>query len=179
MQNTKPSAKHGELKVVGVALRRLAPSASGDTLELSVEVKNTGHRHLYVWVGRRAYDYNASTRVLSVHLAEPPESAPANIRMLSDHVHTPPQIAVEAHSGVTIEVGVPAFTRGFTPGQGLGRSFVEDPIGDVKQVQIHVQYAPVPIQFRTGERPSAFRARLRAHGDVVTAALEPTLEKEK
>jgi hypothetical protein len=113
-----------------------------------------------------------------VQLAEPVVSLPPNIKMISNHVHTPRQAVVESKSRATIEVRVPASTRRLTPGQGLGRTWVEDPIGQIDRVEINIQYAATPAEYRVGEDPSDFRERLRAHGDVLTAEITPTIEKE-
>ncbi|MGA2420374.1 MAG: hypothetical protein ABSG69_09835 [Candidatus Acidiferrum sp.] len=184
MAKKQPNSSGTSLRVIAVSIKRPAsvPTTSRDglaNLELSIEVENVSAKALYVWTSRRSYSYNNLTNVLTVYLAEPEEQLPANIKMLSDHAHTPAQAAVDARSRVTIEVAVPASTRRFTPGKGLGQSFVEDPIGQIAQVEIHLQFAVVPIKSRVGENPSDYRKRLRAHGEVVTAEVTPTIEKEK
>jgi hypothetical protein len=57
--------------------------------------------------------------------------------------------------------------------------FVEEPIGPIARVDLHVQYANEPIQPRAGESPEQHRKRLDEHGQVVRATITPTGQKEK
>jgi hypothetical protein len=184
MTKKKVGESETKLRVLGVSIQRPAsvPASSREglaLLEVAIEVENASDQALYVWTTRREYSYDAAKHLLTVRLAEPPESLPPNVKILSDHASTPGQALVEAGTRVTIEVPVPAFTRRLTPGKGLGQTFAEDPIGAIDKVELYVQFGATPIKYRTREQPSDFRSRLRAHGEVVTATLTPTFDKEK
>jgi hypothetical protein len=167
------------LKVVGISLSRSASVSdvargAPPRLNLAVSVSNSGSAPLSVWAVCRARQYDASTHVLSVQLAEPPDTLPSNIKMISDHPRVPAQVTVAAKASATIKLQLPGSTRRLTPGQGLGRSFVDDPIGPIDRVDIVIQYATQPISAQAGEAPADFRKRLRAHGEVVRASIAPT-----
>jgi hypothetical protein len=179
MSKKRPKMSDKPLKIIGITISRastVSDIARGapPRLNLAVEVENQGDRPLHVWADCRARKYDASTHVLSLQLAEPVLTLPPHIKMLSDHPRLPTQVAVNAKSRFTIKLQLPGTVRRLTPGQGLGRSFTDDPIGPIDQVEIAVQFATAPIQYLGREAPADFRTRLRAHGDVVRATITPT-----
>jgi hypothetical protein len=181
MPKKKPDTSD-KLTILGISIGRPASvtEAAGGTplrLDLSVEVENTTDQPLHVWATRKGYNYDAATQVLSVQLAESTQELPPTIKMISNHPRIPTQVVVNAKSRTTIKVPVPATIR--RPGTGQGGAWVEEPIGQIARVDIQVQYAPEPIQYRPGENASDLRKRLREHGDVVQAVITPTTETEK
>jgi len=172
------------LKIVGTSISR-TPSVSDlargtpPRIDLSIDVDNPGGQPLHVWTQQRAYSYDASTHVLSVQLAEPEDTLPPNITMLSDHPRVPAQVVVNPKSSAKINLQVPSAIRRLTPGQGVGRSFVEEPIGQIDRVDLQIQHATQPVQYERGESGADFRKRLLAHGDVARATITPTTETQK
>jgi hypothetical protein len=174
------------LKIIGTKIRRPLPVAEADAargvrehLHLSVQVENPGEKPLYVWSSLRAYDYDAATHVLSIYLTEHTPPLPPGIKMISDHPRTPTLVMVDAKSRGTLDVPVPTTIRRRVPGQGLGMAFVEEPIGQIDRVELHIQNAPKPVEEITKESPVEHRKRLQAHGDVVRATITPTGQKER
>jgi hypothetical protein len=168
------------LKIIGITIGRVAlvsdvARGAPPRLNLAIEVENQGDTQLHVWADCRGRKYDASTHVLTLQFAELVSTLPPYIKMLSDHPRLPMQVVVNAKSRYTIKLQLPGTVRRLTPGQGLGRSFVDEPIGPIDQVEIAVQYATEPIQYQRGEAPADFRKRLRAHGDIVRASITPTL----
>jgi hypothetical protein len=169
-----------DLRIVGVrvqppsavpeeaATRRVQPR-----LQLQVDVENAGDAPLHVWASRRAFDYDPASRRLTLHLAETEPETPPGIEIVSEHPRVPQQVVVAPGARTTIDVPVPTMVRRRVPGVGLGMSFVEEPIDQVGEVELHVQYADVPFQRIVEESPSEHRERLRAHGGVVRATLAP------
>jgi hypothetical protein len=169
------------LQIIGTEilppLRAVAAAAGSGTqeqMQVSVEVANPNGEPLHVWSTRRAYDYDASTRTLTLYLTEHTPPLPPGIRMISDHPVTPTLVEVAPNSRGTLEVLVPTTIRRRVPGAGLGMSFVEEPIGQIDQVDLHVQSATEPLQHHGKENPPEHRRRLLTHGDVVRATVTPT-----
>jgi hypothetical protein len=170
-----------QLKVAGIGVKRTATVSevargAPPRLNLTVEVENPANVSIYVWASVRAFDYDPATHVLSVHLEERTRELPKGIKVISEHPRTPTQVEVQPKSRATINVVLPGSVRRLTPGRGLNRSFEEDPVGPIDQVDINVQYGTERIDYQRGENPSHFRQRLRAHGDVVQAKITPTGE---
>ena len=166
------------LKIVGVSISRAASVAdvargAAPRMNVTVEVRNLSAKQLHVWTECRARSYDAASHVLTIRLAERVAPLPPHIKLISDHPRTPAQIAVAGKAGARIQLHLAGTIRRLTPGQGIGRSFVDDPIGPVDQVDISVQYGAEPIQYAAGESPADFRARLRAHGQVAQATVAP------
>ena len=97
--------------------------------------------------------------------------------MISDHPRTPVQVVVdtEAAPGLTCRFRQ---LSGAVFREGLGMSFLEEPIGQIDRVDLHVQYAGEPIALPVGESPAEHRKRLQAHGQVVRTTITPTERKE-
>jgi hypothetical protein len=178
--------KKAEMTIVGAEIRRpllvaKAEAAGGvqGQRHLFVEVENPNDEQLYVWSSRRAYDYDASTRILVLYLTEHTPQLPSDIRMISDHPRTPMLVAVNGKSHGTLDVPVPATIRRRVPGAGLGMSFVEEPIGQIERVELHIQYSTEPLQDQAEESPVEHRKRLLAHGDVAQAVIEPIEHKKR
>jgi hypothetical protein len=181
-------SKKQQLKIVGTEIRRStpvleanakAPGTVSERLHVSFEVENPSDKPLHVWATRRAYDYDASTHQLTLYLTDHTPDLPPGIEMISDHPRTPAQVVVDPGSRATVDVLVPSVIRRRVPGQGLGMQFVEEPIGHIERVNLHVQYASEPIQHRVGDSPAEHRKRLMAHGQVVRATITPTRQKEQ
>ena len=66
-----------------------APVQNQEPIQLSMEVQNPGDSSLFVWTSRRAYDYDASTHVLTLYLTEQTPPLPPGIVMISNHPRTP------------------------------------------------------------------------------------------
>lgn len=169
------------LKLHGIAIRRTTSAVEGAVgalvrLDLSVEVENTTDKPLHVWATRKDYAYDPATHVLTVYLAEPTRELPPYIKMISDHPRTPTQVVVNPQSRATIKVPVPPKIN--RPGPAGGPTWVEEPIGRIDHVDIHIQQGTEPIEYRRGENPADFRKRLREHGGVVQGRITPT-ETEK
>jgi hypothetical protein len=173
-----------QLKIVGIAVRRPTPvpeAARGvqELLHLSIEIENPSNKALYVWASRRAYDYDASSHVLSIYLTEHTPDPPPDIEMISDHPRTPVQIMIEAGGRVTIDVPVPKTIRRRVPREGLGMTFVEEPIEQIERVDLQVQFAYELFHDLVQESPAEHRKRLKAHGKVARATITPTEQKEQ
>lgn len=173
------------LKIAGAAIRRppqvreaLAAGEAAEPMQLAVAVENPGDKPLHVWASRRHYDYDPASRVLTVYLTEHTPSPPPGIKIISDHPRTPAQVMVDAKGRATLDVIVPATIRRAVPGTGLGLKFVEEPIGPVDRVDLHIQSATEPIEPKSGESPEQHRNRLRQHGEVARANITPTERKE-
>jgi hypothetical protein len=170
-----------QLQILGVRVQPATAVSEEDAahhvqerLHVLVDVENSSQATLHVWSARRAFEYDATTHVLTLHLAEAEPKLPPDIVLISDHPRVPSQVTVEAGARATIDVPVPTTVRRRVPGEGLGMSFVEEPIRQIDQVALHVQFADVPFQQVVGESPSDHRDRLRAHGHVVRTTLKPT-----
>jgi hypothetical protein len=162
------------------------PEAPGDVptpvlerMQLSVAVENPSDKPMHVWASRRAYDYDSDTQMLTIYMTEQTPPPPPGIEMISNHPRTPAQVIVPPGSQATVNVPVPSIIRRRVPGEGLGMHFVEEPIGAIARVDLHVQYTNEPIQHRVGESPEEHRKRLQAHGQVIRATITPTGQKEK
>jgi len=121
-----------------------APSAI-PAIRLGVTVENPGDATMHVWTSRRAYDYNAATRLLTVYLTERPpltRDAPAiqtSQSFRSAHVAIPPK------GRATIDVVIPPTIRRLAPSAGPGIVIVEEPIGAIDHVELHVQSTTHPL----------------------------------
>lgn len=180
----KRSDMSAKLKILSVTIAR--PSSVADVargapprLNLTIEVENTSNEPLYVWTDLRRYDYDPSTHVVSVQLAEIPRDLPPHIKMISDHPREPIQVVVKPKGHMTIKVQLPGSVRRLTPGKGLGKSFAEIPIGQIDRVEVTIQHAVEPIKLQPGEAPANFRKRLCEHGDVAQATIPPTADKKE
>ena len=175
--------KNRELRIVGMETQEpvaaTGPAGTVQEKRFVVEVENPGNEPLHVWASRRGYDYDAGTRVLTVYLTDQIPGPPPGIKMISSHPRTPAQVVVEPGRRARIEVRVPAAVRRRLPGTGMGMSFVEEPIGPVDRLDLHIQYASEPLQSLAGESPAAHQQRLRAHGQVMRTTITPTGSKER
>jgi hypothetical protein len=183
-----------QLKIISAKINQPTPAAEArkarpeapavpppvpERMQLSVAVENPSDRPLHVWASRSAYDYDPDTQVLTVYLTEQTPPPPPGIEMISNHPRSPAQVVVPPGSQAIVNVPVPSVFRRRVPGEGLGMRFVEEPIGPIARVDLHVQYANEPIQPRAGESPEQHRKRLDEHGQVVRATITPTGQKEK
>lgn len=169
-----------QLKVLGVQIywptaQELAAGGIASWLDVTVEVENLTPAPLFVWASHRGYDYDPATKVLALHLAEMPRSLPPNIKMISDHPRAPAQVEVAPTGRVKVRVRFPAHVRrARTRGEGQA-GWHEDPIGEIKHVDVDVQYGSEPVgRVRQHESAAEFRARMLAHGHVVHARITPT-----
>jgi hypothetical protein len=172
-----PNMSDTPLKLLGIVIHRTTSAVEGAAgalvrLDLSVEVENTSDNPLHVWASRRDYGYDPATRVLTVYLAEPTRELPPYIKMISDHPRVPAQVVANPKSRATIKVPIPPKIN--RPGPPGGPTWVEEPIGRIDHVDIHIQQGTEPIEYRRGENPADFRMRLRAHGGVVQGIITPT-----
>jgi hypothetical protein len=164
----------------GVEAPDVVPTPVPERMQLSVAVENPTDKPLHVWASRRAYDYDPATQVLTLFLTEQTPPPPPGIEMISNHPRSPAQVVVPPGSQATVNVAVPSIIRRRVQGaQGLGMQFVEEPIGPVARVDLHVQVDNEPIQYRVGESPEEHRKRLNERGQVVRATITPTGQKEK
>lgn len=176
------------LKITGAEIRRPAAAvqaqpgvaaAAAPPLEIAVALENPADQPRHVWSAPRAYDYDAASGVLALYLTELTPPPPPGIQIISDHPRTPPQVVIDAHGRMTLKVALAPTIRRLVPGGGLGMSFVEEPIGPVSRVELHVQFAAEPFgPGRSGESPEQFRQRLRQHGEVARATITFTEPKE-
>ena len=146
---------------------------------VEVEVKNDTDKPLHVLTSRRSYDYDPTTRVLTLQLADKPFETPPGIELVSKHPRVPTQVVVDQGASRTIEVPVPTTIRRRVPGSGAGMSFVEEPITDVDHVEVEVQFSDVPFQRIVKEDPDEHQRRLAEHGSVVRETLKPTSSPRK
>lgn len=171
------------LNITAARIRRPPPRARaagepGEALHIAVEVDNPGDQTLHVWVTRRAYEYDPASGALTVYLTEHTPPPPPGIEMISNHPRTPLQVPVEAHARATLDVLVPSTIRRRLPNPGLGIAFVEEPIGPVAHIALHIQAATEPIGPIRDEKPDQYRERLCRHGEVARATITPTEQKE-
>ena len=173
------------LRIASVAVRPPTPVTEEDAAHhvqerqhVDLDIENPGANPLHVWSRMRAFAFDSSTGELEIYLADASAIVPPGIEFVSDYPRVPPQIVVDAGAAITIDVPVPTVMRRRVPGQGLGMSFVEEPIENIQQIRIHLQYADVPFQAIVGESLVERRSRLQAHGQVVEAVLTPTSSKE-
>lgn len=149
-----------------------------ERLQLEVEVQADATKPLHVWTSRSAYDYDAATKTLTVYLAEPGTVHNPDIELISDHPRVPSQTTVAPGDKAILDVPIPTTIRRAVPSGGLGLGFVEEPIGSIEHVEVHVQYADVPFQHVVGETPDSHRKRLQSHGRTTSATLTPEHPKE-
>jgi hypothetical protein len=173
------------LRIANVAVRPPTPVTEEEAAHhvqerqhVDIDVENFGASPLHVWSGMRAFAFDSSTGELEIYLADPGAVVPPGIEIVSDYPRVPPQVVVAGGATTTIDVPVPTVMRRRVPGQGLGMSFVEEPIENIRQVHIHLQYADVPFQAIVGENPDERRRRLQSHGQVVEAVVTPTSSEE-
>ncbi len=184
-KKTGKKASRKQLQIAAATMRARVPMSDAEAARgaqqqqmIAFEVENPSDEPVHVWTSRRGYDFDASTRVLTLYLTDQTPDLPPGITMISDHPHTPEQVEVQANSKATIEVSVPATIRRRVPGEGFGMSFIEEPIEQIDRVDIHMQSAPEKVEYLADEKPAEFRKRLRARGDVVQATITPTKTKE-
>ena len=163
----KPEAQTGE-----------PPAPPPERLQLAVAVENPSHRPMHVWASRRGYEYDPETRVLTVYLTENTPEPPPGIQMISQHPRTPAQIVVPPSGQATVNVAVPNVIRRRIPSEGLGMNFVEEPIGPIDEVEVHLQVATEPVPEAATEDPVEHRKRLQSHGNVIRTRIKPTGQKE-
>lgn len=175
------------LKITGAEIRRPAATApaaaaapaAAPPLEIAVALENPADHPRHVWSAPRSYGYDAASGVLALYLTEHTPPPPPGIQIISDHPRIPPQVVIDAHGRLTLKVALPPTIRRQVPGSGLGMSYVEEPIGQVSRVELHIQSAAGPIEpSRGGESPEQFRQRLRQHGEVARATITFTEPKE-
>jgi hypothetical protein len=188
-QKGKEPRRGGELRLGRAEVRRSAGAEKAgaenagavptvpERMHVLVEVENPGDQPLHVFSGYRTYDYDAATGVLSVTLTGHPEPRPG-IQIISHHPRAPVGVVVAANGSTTLDVPVPAVVRRRVAGEGLGMSFVEEPIERIDRVELHVQYANEPIELPAGESPEQHRERFRAQGRVLNASISLTPRKE-
>jgi hypothetical protein len=141
-------------------------------LAVTVEVENQDTAPLFVWASPRGYDYDAQSKVLTLHLSEQPPAARPGIIIISQHPRAPAQVEVAPGSRAQVKVEIPPVTRSAAPD---GQGWVEHPIGEVTRVDVDVQHAPAPFKpTEEHEDAEAFRARMLQHGQVVQARLRPS-----
>ena len=164
------------LTILGAVIHRplrapvaTAPAGTPEPLQLAVEVENPSDVPLHVWASRRAYDFDASTHVLTIYLTEHIPPLPPGIELISNHPRTPVLVVVNPKSRIKIKVQVPAVFRRRVAGTAQGKGFVEEPIKQIERVDLHIQHATEPIKSRVGESPAKFRERLRGHGSIARA----------
>lgn len=174
------------LKIMSAEIRRSTPmpqaeAASGvqEGRHLAVEVENPSDVPLHVWASNRAYEYDPTTHVLTLYLTEHTPELPPGITIISNHPRIPMQVEVNPKGRATLDLPVPAIIRRRVPGEGRGMSFVEEPIGLIDRVELHIQSASEPIEYLGKESSAEHHERLRAHGDVVRATITPTETKEE
>lgn len=172
-----------DLQILSVTIFPSSPVSEEDAarhvreqLRVLIEVGNSGDVPVHVWSARQAYDFDAATGVLTLYLAEPDRALPPAIKVISDHPRVPSQIIVEPGGNATIDVPVPTSVRRRTPATGLGMSFTEEPIANIRKSTVRIQYAEVPFQHIIGESASDARERLQAHGGVVEKTVSPVVE---
>jgi hypothetical protein len=159
-------------KIVGVQIRP-PPAAAGveGWMELLVEVQNTGATPVYVWASHRGYDYDSTSKTLTIYMAERPLVVPASMILISEHPRPPSQVQVDAKGRAKIRLRFPPVVRQPAP---EGRGWVESRVGEIANVDIRVQYTDKPFDQPTAqERTQEYRARLQAQGNVVHAYLAP------
>lgn len=149
------------------------PATPDGHQHVGVTVENPNDVPLHVWASRRHYEYDPATKVLTLWLTEHVPPPPPGIRMISDHPRTPAQVEVGAHSQAVIDVPVPHVIRRRVPGSGLGMSFSEERIGQIDRVDLHVQYADLPLPMPNGMDAAQHRQRLLEHGEVVHESITP------
>jgi hypothetical protein len=180
MSKKTPPGNATPLKIVDIQICGPTPASQAaggmrEWLHLSVEMENPNGAPLYVWSSDRGYAYDASTHVLSVHLAEVPLNLPPGVTLLSDHHGPPAQMVIAPKSRAKVMVQVPASIRRVVSGKEFGGGWREDAIGEIGQVDIDMQYGTVPVQpIDAQESSSEFRRRLLAYGTVVRAKITPT-----
>lgn len=141
-------------------------------MTVGVEVENQNTKPLHVWASARGYDYDAQSKILTLHLSEQPLAPPPGIIIISQHPRIPAQVEVAPGTRVRLPVEIPAVVR---HAAADGQGWVEEPIGDVAHVQVDVQYAPKPIEPASKrETPAEFSARMQAHGEITSAKLKPS-----
>ena len=179
-------SKKQMIRVTAVDIQRqqatpaLGEAAAPTPLKLSLAVQNPTSQPLHVWGSWRSYEYDAESRVLTVYMTEHTPPLPPGITMISNHPRTPRQVMVPANGEATVTITVPASIRRRVPGAGLGMNFVEEPIGAVDCVEMHIQSSNEPVEpAKPGESPDLHRERLRQSGDVVRTTITPTKTKEK
>ena len=165
------------LRLTGVRINRPPPEAvaaigARARIGVAVEVENTTAAPLYVWSSPRGYDYDAGSKVLTVHMSEQPLALPPGVIMISDHPRAPRQVQVPPRSHATVQAEIPPVVRRPAP-DGVG--WVEEPIGEIASVEVDVQHAPTPVEApRPHENSAQFRSRMQGHGDVARARLTPS-----
>ena len=138
----------------------------------SVEVENPNDTPLHVWASLKHYDFDPNTHVLTLWLTEHTPEPPPGIMMISQHPRTPEQVVVGAHGSAIIDVAIPHIIRKRVSGaEGKGMQFVEQRIGQIDHVEMHVQYADTPIPRPDGADAARHHQLLMEHGDVVQERL--------
>lgn len=158
----------------GAAREAEAATAAGARLTLTFE--NPGSEPLHVWSSTRALAYSAADGLLTLYLTEQTPPPPPGITMISQHPRPPRQVVVAGRGSASFDVTLPPTVRRRVEGTGLGLHFVEEPIGEVRRVEVHVQYATEEVAPLKDETPEAFTARLRRHGSVEHTAITTSQE---
>lgn len=172
------------VKLAGAVLRRSPEPSAARTAtkapppgpQLALTLENPGDKPMHVWATARAIDYDASSGVLTLYLTEHTPAPPPGITLISKHPRPPSQVVVAGHGKTTFEVALPQSIRRRVGGAGLGMHFVEEPIGAVSRVALHVQYASEAIEPKKDEAPDTFAERLRRHGSVELTSIAASKE---
>lgn len=149
-----------DLSVNSVAVARTAiagGTAPQKQLKIDVEIENKAGARRFAWSSLRHYEYDKTTKVLSLHLAEHAPALPPGMILISDHPRTPDQIELAPGAKATVQVEIPAFIRRASPD---GKGWIEDPIGTVDHVELRLQHAPTAVEaVKPHESGEQFRAR--------------------
>ena len=175
-----------QLQVTGASIAAAKSSVKAEAghggqplRHLLVEVANKGNQPLHVWTTRRAYEYDAATHQLTLYLTEHTPPLPPGIEMISNHPRTPQVVEVAGKGHATLELAIPALIRRRIPGEGRGMSFVEEQIGQVAKVVLHIQSATEPPPDLAKADPAEHRQRLRDHGGVLQVTVTPGAKAAK
>jgi hypothetical protein len=171
------------LKIIGVSIKRPPPgevgaSGSPPQLNLSIEIENPNDEPLHVCSDRRAYDYDSSVGVLTLHLTEQIPDLPPGIKRISNHHRKPAQVIVAANSRAAIDLLVPEIARRAVPGGSLGMDFIEKRVEQIEQVDVRVQFSSEPMQRLVPRNPPDEPERSRANVSIVQATIKPTDARE-
>lgn len=171
-----------EVRQGASALRGETPESpeegAGEPRQLAIQVRNPQDVPLYVWASRRAFRYDPETHTLALYLTERTPDPPPGIRMISDHPRIPRQVVVGPGEEATVNVPLPAVMRTRVPGEGLGMHFVEEAIGPIDQVELHVQSATEPARAPGREEAGLYRKRLADQGEVATATIRTSTRSD-
>lgn len=177
----------GDLTITNVALskrrRSLPDPMDGHRdiwFDVIIDVENRGDKPLHVVDELRGITFDATTRVLSLRLSEPP---PQPVQKDAPTFHLPPPhtLIVEARGIASITVRIPAVLKELRLGSEFVPTMEETDVRTMRTIRCEVASSDRSIEHRRAETAHQLRTRLRSWGKIVSkdTPVEPDMRESE